>query len=266
MQNCSIEEGIYYDMPGEEYYNSDALGSSRLKAFTESPLHYLKYKDMEDTPALQFGRAAHCYILEGSEAFNEEYTIMPEGMIRRGKDWESFKARHPAKTFISKKDFKQIVEMRESLLRSDAYEYIDAPGKIEVSLFWEEQGIKCKGRLDKLITGSAIDTMVDYKTCADASVEACLKSMKKYKYWLQEAHYGAGYHQVTGRDIEAIFIFQEKVSPYDVCLVRVADDSSPTAYTSREFYLNSLTTAIKNNDFPGRNKGRGVIDFYLPEI
>jgi hypothetical protein len=260
-----IAPGLYLDMPPEQYYGSSALGSSKLKAFADSPLAYSKYEDMVDTPELSFGRAAHCYILEGVKAFNKQYTIMPNGMQRRGKDYTSLVEKSMGKDLIKQQDFDRMIEMKDALMESDACKILKKPGMVEVSLFWEHNGIKCKGRLDKLVKGKSIDLMIDYKTCASAEEYKCMRSMEDYKYWLQEAHYGTGYHKVTGRDIEAIFIFQEKKSPYDVCLVKMSDSASPVAYKRWEDLMDSLAGCIKSKKFPGRNAGKGVVEWGFKE-
>jgi hypothetical protein len=260
----AIKDGVYYDMPPEQYYGSTALGSSKLKAFAESPLHYDKFHMEEDSDSLAFGRAAHMYILEGAEVFHKHYAIMPEKMIRRGKDYEIFIARNPGRDIITATNFKHILGMQSQLMKSEAAKYIEAEGSIEVSLFWtgKKNKIKCKGRLDKLIPRENIDLIVDYKTTASAEEYKCMRSMSDYKYWLQEAHYGTGYHQLTGRDCEFLFIFQEKTAPYDVCLVRMTDQSSPIAYQKHTELMAKLKCCLVNKEFPGRNTGIKEWNFY----
>lgn len=262
----SIKEGLYEDMGPEQYYGSDALGSSRLKAFAESPLHYEKFGEFKDTPALAFGRAAHVYILEGVDVFNESYAVMPDGMIRRGKEFTKFALKNQGKILLKIDEMDIILEMHEALMKSEAAVFFKKKGKTEVSLFWEHKGIQCKGRLDKLIKGESIDIMVDYKTCLDASEAGCRRSIERYKYWLQEAHYGSGYHQITGRDLEAVFIFQEKTSPYDVCMMRVSDHASPIAYERWQEYMLHLEQCINKKDFPGRNHGKGITEWEFWDI
>lgn len=257
-----MKPGIYYDLPPEEYYSDDSLGSSRLKAFAESPLHYKKFGEFKDTPQLAFGRAAHVYVLEGPEVFARHYAIMPEGMIRRGKQYEAFVALVSGKEIIKPEEFQHILGMREQLLESDARDLILREGYTEVSLFWEQYGIRCKGRLDKLIPATdGPDIMVDYKTTVSADPAKCLRAVETYKYWLQEAHYGIGYSDITEKELDAIFIFQEKTPPYDVCMVRVSNDAGFRAYDMQDSYMLSLAGCIERNNFPGRNAGKGILEW-----
>ena len=247
----------------EMYYGNSALGSSKLKAFSESPLHYAKYTELEDTPSLKFGRAAHSYNLE-PKYFYDEYCIIPQGMRRGTKAYKAFKSEHLTRTELTQKDFDKIVAMNEALMNSCAREYFEAPGLIESSLFWEYQAypespdhpfrIHCKGRLDKLLTDG--ETIIDYKTCADVSLRAVIKQMKTYKYWLQEQHYVDGLRTIfPDRKPRMIFVFQETKAPYDVAVVMVADEDFKEAREHYEQLMERLALCHVNNDFPGRHDG-----------
>jgi len=64
--------GIFPDMPNDAYHGDTALGSSGLKRFTVSPLHYwAAYLDPErestDKKHFRIGRAWHCAVFEPAE-------------------------------------------------------------------------------------------------------------------------------------------------------------------------------------------------------
>ena len=247
----------------EMYYGNVSLGSSRLKAFAESPLHYLKYAEMPDTPSLRFGRAAHCYNLE-PEYFYDEYVVLPKGLRRGTKAYKAFKSEHLTRAEISESDFNTIVAMNEALMQSCAKDYFTAPGLIESSLLWDYKAypespeypftIQCKGRLDKLLDDG--ETIIDYKTCADASLKGIKKQMKTFKYWLQEQHYVEGLKNIfPKRNPRMIFVFQETKAPYDVAVVRVADEDFREARERYEQLMEQLALCCINHDFPGRHEG-----------
>lgn len=246
----------------EMYYGNTALGSSKLKAFAESPLSYAKYANMEDTPSLAFGRAAHVYNLE-PEHFYDDYAIMPEGLRRGTKAYKAWKGENLARIELSEKDFQKITEMNEALLGSYAKDYFTAPGLIESSILWEHEAypespeypfkIKCKGRLDKLLSDG--ETIIDYKTCTDISERALRNQMHTYKYWLQEAHYTSGFKKIfPKRNPRMIFVFQEKTSPYDVCVVRVTDRDYKIAIQEYENIMERLAICHINKDYPGQHQ------------
>ena len=73
----------FLTIPADEYHAASRSGqymSSHLLAdFRESPELYRRKTSSEiaeaEGPALALGRAAHCLILEGREAFNEQFLV-----------------------------------------------------------------------------------------------------------------------------------------------------------------------------------------------
>lgn len=88
----AIEPGIYLDMQDEEYFAQRALGSTDMKALfldAESwwwelhPDSPLKKKDSEEdlkkkADARRFGHAGHACVLEGVQAYEERFGVMPD--------------------------------------------------------------------------------------------------------------------------------------------------------------------------------------------
>jgi exodeoxyribonuclease VIII len=59
---------IMHDMPAADYHEAKALSKSGLDQFRKSPAHFRSWQDgktrNESSPALEFGTAAHCAVLE----------------------------------------------------------------------------------------------------------------------------------------------------------------------------------------------------------
>ena len=91
-----------------EYRKSDGISSTELKKIAISPMHYRFWKDnpKEDTPALLFGRAAHKYMLEKDDFFNE-FAVAPN-VDRRTKvgkeEWTKFVEDNKGKEGLISKD------------------------------------------------------------------------------------------------------------------------------------------------------------------
>ena len=80
----------------KEYRQMEGISSTELKKLMKSPAHYKHWKDnpQEDTPALLFGRAAHKYILETYDFYNE-FAVAPncDRRTKEGKEkWNKFVA------------------------------------------------------------------------------------------------------------------------------------------------------------------------------
>ena len=71
-----MEKGIR--ISNKEYREREGVSSSDLKKLIKSPAHFRYWKDnpQEDTPALLFGRAAHKYVLETYDFYNE-FAVAP---------------------------------------------------------------------------------------------------------------------------------------------------------------------------------------------
>ena len=253
----------FINMPPEDYYGmKDRLGASRFKAFTESPLHYLKFADKPDSPALRSGRMIHKAILEHDEFFNE-YIVKPEDI--GAKNTKAYKAwyadQDQSKEVITETEWQQSEAMKEAFNSSYVGHYLEDYGLAETSILWDhecENGFKipCKGRLDYLVQQeSKVDLIIDYKTCTDASPKAMWKAMKNYKYYFQEAHYVSGYREAWRGDRSAriLFIFQEKTAPYDVGACMVDDETFYYALQEYRRQMELLSECFLDNNFPGRN-------------
>ena len=73
----------FLSIPADEYHaesrNGHYMSSHLLADFRESPELYRRKTNGEiaetESPALALGRAAHCLILEGRAAFDEQYLV-----------------------------------------------------------------------------------------------------------------------------------------------------------------------------------------------
>jgi hypothetical protein len=78
-------DGIYFDMPFETYLAAPAVGSGGLRDALADPLLFWSKSWMnpskepeEEKEHLLYGKAFHCRILEGEEAFNDRFYVEPD--------------------------------------------------------------------------------------------------------------------------------------------------------------------------------------------
>lgn len=208
-------------MTQNEYRAYQAVSRSDLFKFKKSPLHY-KYASEhqeEPTPALNFGSAAHKYILE-REDFDTEFVIAPN-VDRRTKEGKAifaeFQEKAEGKTVISIDDFEKIKEMAKAVEEHPIASQL-IKGQHEVSLFWvdEQTGEECKVRPDCIHEDGNGVVIVDYKTTTSCEDGAFEKSCRKYGYKLQSGMYREGYFQNFFEDAGFAFVAQEKEAPFAV--------------------------------------------------
>ena len=226
----------------KEYRQMEGISSTELKKLMKSPAHYKHWKDnpQEDTPALLFGRAAHKYILETYDFYNE-FAVAPncDRRTKEGKEtWNKFVAESEGKDVITQEQFEQIDEMRNVMLATPFVSKL-INGEHEVSYFWndEDTGLKCKVRPDSI--NHNLKVVVDYKTCDNAETQRFMKQAIDLGYDLQASYYLDGVKANTEEDYIFVFIAQEKKPPYAVNILQ-ADDIF--IKSGREVYKSMLQT------------------------
>lgn len=211
-------------MTNQEYRQKEGISRSELFLFSKSPKHfeYSKEHPQEKTQALEFGSAAHKYILEKDDFF-DEYAVIPklDRRTKEGKEqYERFLSESEGKELISLDDYAIITEMAKAIDEHPlARKFLE--GKHEQSFFWVDDltGEKVKCRPDSMTEEFKVDgkkLIVDYKTTDSLEDGHFERSCKKYGYKLQSGMYREGIFQNTFEDYGFAFVCQEKKAPYAV--------------------------------------------------
>lgn len=114
--------GIVRNERAEVYHATPAVGIHRLSTFgmAHPALYHWRHiqgNEKVDTPSMQLGRATHVFLLEGPEAFERDYVVVPEDMdftTKEGKSWKKSHEEGPDKhkDIIKHKDFVNVERMR----------------------------------------------------------------------------------------------------------------------------------------------------------
>jgi exodeoxyribonuclease VIII len=233
-------EGIR--ISNKEYRQKEGISSSELKKLMKSPMHYKHYKEnpQEDTPSLLFGRAAHKFVLETYDFYNE-FAVAPicDRRTKEGKaEWANFLASSQGKDVITQEQFEQIEEMRNAAYATPFVSKL-LSGEKELS-FWgvdEDTGLTLKVRPDCITEWNGKHILVDYKTCTDCENTKFYRDSIKFGYDLQLAMYREILRQNTGHDYMVVIIAQEKTAPY---VTNVFQLSENYLENGRELYKEML--------------------------
>lgn len=266
-----MAEGI--KISNAEYRAREGISSTELKKLMKSPAHYKHWKDnpTEDTTALLFGRAAHKYVLEtydfynefeiarefryGSKADKEEtqsFICQKAIEVGKGVEWDSFILTNPKKEdvvafyrslvtdkdIITQEQFEQIDAMRTAACATPFVSKL-LSGEKELS-YWgvdEETGLSIKARPDCVTEWNGKNILVDYKTCSDAENTKFCRDSIKFGYDLQLAYYLDILKQNTGKEYIVVIIAQEKTAPY---VTNVFQLSENYLESGRELYKEML--------------------------
>lgn len=234
-----VEPGIYPYMSDEDYHQGPGVSSSGLKKILKTPLHFVdpyihpeRYQDLDKSPALVFGSAAHRYLLE-PEVFEHEYVVSPKVNRRTTEGrfiWQAFEKKHAGKKLIGEQDMQFIEWMKEATENCDSWQDTFRNTKKEISIFWrdKESGTLCKVRPDAMketiINGRRTMLCIDVKTAIDASYVGFSRAIHNFGYDLSAGMYAEGIRAAHPGidDVKFLFAPIEKTPPF-ACAVYVLD-------------------------------------------
>lgn len=161
-----MKNGIYFNMPEDEYHAQEGLSSTGIKELLQSPVNFWfnsVYNPLyvpKKTNFLDDGKMFHCLYLEGEEVFNSRYIVIPEYCENLGKNskayrnWLEFEAKDKLPITFDK--YNKLIT-HAGYVNKWLAPHVFEGGYPEVSIFWEEDGIPCKCRIDYLRLSGFID-------------------------------------------------------------------------------------------------------------
>jgi hypothetical protein len=202
------EDGIYFNLPKDEYHRDPALGSHDVLKLAYSPADYWWSSHMNprrppdsSTEYQARGTAVHVLVLEGEAAFGARYM--------RGPDQDGMTASQKAQSTRAANE--RAVELGKECLRAVDYDRVAVAGAMiklnprlssafsggasEVSVFWTDEvegldhAFRKKARFDYLKARG----IGDLKSVANQHEvpfpRACVNAITNYSYHVQAKHY-----------------------------------------------------------------------------
>jgi hypothetical protein len=198
----------------------DYLSASALKAFAQSPNHYLAYvtKTIDPSPAMELGSAIHCAILE-PDKFVERYAIAPavDRRTKEGKStWQEFSDANAGKTILTEQDAAQIQCVNDAVTQCTPACDLLAGCEFELST----RDLIAEFPFTGIADAFGGDYVVDLKTCRDASPEGFMRDASNLKYHWQATIYRLLFH------VERFYwIAAETTAPYNVAVYQQSDQA-----------------------------------------
>ena len=262
-----LPSAIYHADPAPD----PSLSSTLAKLITaKSPRHAWyacrrlnpDYQSVE-RKTFDIGSAAHRALL----GCGDDYVAIPDDVLAAN----GAASTAAAKAFIADarangliplkgEEVAQIEAMRVAAVsKLNEYGITLDPTRSELAALADVDGVWCRAMFDNA-PADPKHPIYDYKTCEDASPEACLRSIINYGYDVQAAHYLAVWKAVTGEDRKFVFIFQEKPAPHEVTLITLSgsfrDVGEQRAAKARRLWAECTTT----NNWPGYPVGLHEVD------
>lgn len=258
------EPGIYEDVPFSDYLQWDAFSASRLSLLAKSPRHCQRGFSKEPSPAMQLGSLYHCGVLEPL-LFADRYAIAPdyhldaENCTQSGapskstttkyvKDrMEEFRAITDGREVVPRDWYLQTLSLvKELTANEDSRRILNGDGPRELSILWQENGLFCKARIDKVCYEERI--LADLKSCAN--IEAFPNSIGRFGYHRQMAHYQAGWKMLTGDTLTPWLIAVESSDPYTVQAAPLHEESLALGHANRAALLDTLWDCLEAKHWP----------------
>lgn len=221
-------------MESKNYFDRPELSNSALNKFAISPKHYLwsKAHKQQPTPAMIFGSAFHCFILE-PEKFKDSFFVLdtekrPDKTMtmaaKANKEWkEQMIIANRGKTQIDMFDMQTIELMKACLMEHPgAKDLLSKVTDTEKEIFWTDEitGIKMKGKLD----GLGDNFIIDLKTCQSAEPIGFVSHSINYAYHRQAALYLDGCRANKIKANNFYFIAIEKDPPFAVSVLSTSSE------------------------------------------
>ena len=258
---------IAYNQSDFAYRKEPGVNQSSLKKILESPAHYqaaLKFR-MIPTPAMEMGTALHALSLDGEEAFNGAYVKKPDNIrltTKEGKEWKASVGRKKVLNTGGKDDpWGSVHGMAESLRRLAWFDpkQEDYIKHNEVSIYWEEHGVNCKARLDRVLIEEGI--VLDLKTTDSVEPELFTKKVVSLGYDFQAAYYARAAEVAYGKSFKFIFVAVERKAPYTVDLFEVTPGMMQEGLYKMEKALKTYAECNASGEWPNREPVIRQLDY-----
>lgn len=209
--------GVYPELPNSVYHTSAGVSKTGLCRLDRAPI---VFRDALDNPgesrkskSLVTGSVFHI-VMEG--AFERDCAVGPEVKDKRQKEWKDFVKNNDGKICLTSSEARDVFRMRESLLSyGPAEELLSQPGRFECSFYWMDPAtdLLCKCRPDWI--SENLLTIIDFKTCQDATEAAFVRAADRYHYHVSAAMTMDGVREATGiQPLRYIFLAIEPHAPY----------------------------------------------------
>lgn len=243
-------DGDYRRQPGES--------QSHLKSILLSPAHYQanRKRRFKASTVMTIGTATHCKALEGDETFEANFVLKPDNIkytTKEGKEWRDSQGK---KTILVNdgydRQWDSVIGMTESLR---ALEWFDPKQKDyrkynEVSFYWEDDGIKCKARLDRILVTDDEVHVIDLKTTDSISVDKFQSKAVDLGYDFQAGWYSYAAELVYQKPVRFTFVAIERNEPWSIGIFEVPPDMLQEARRKNILAVQTLKKCIETNHWP----------------
>ena len=254
-----FKEGIFKNIPYEEYAEIDAYRSHDLTSVIKCPYSWKYSGPMKESPALIEGRLQHTLFLE-LEKFDEEFVIEPnvDRRTKAGKaEYEDFKAGIGDRTPVKQDMFDVCMARREVI--KDMVPRETANVELTLCFYWHNKPFK--SRLD----WHDGECVWDLKTARDASPRGFIRAINTFNSYMQAALYLDACRALGMPGRQFMFLAPEKMHPYPYGIYTLSGEAIEYGRAKNERALKTLLECEKLKEYLPFN-ARGVQTVELGDL
>ena len=253
---------IKHNLPMAEYRALPGLSKHELDAFSVAPAYYIHKKSQEWKPSrsMELGTIIHSLVLEG----RCDYAVGPE-VDRRTKtgkeEWQLFCEENIGKTIVTRDEAIMITgcfKACDPLMEKCAYD----DDNVEVSMFWERDGVACKGRPDMIAQINGELCIVDLKTTSD--IRQFENAFYRFRYDVQAAWYQYGLK--AAMDLDEVpgfwFLVVDTEAPHLAQFMRAGSEILSNANAKIEEELAHFKRCETAQEWPGLPEFKLILPRY----
>lgn len=270
-----LAPGVYGDISAAQYFALPYASNSRLSLLKRSPAHLKADIDnpATTTDAQKLGTAAHHAILEPG-VFEQRYTLGGScsaelksgarkgepcgttGSVRVGGDWFCGKHKPDAEPdrvdVLTYEQYRACIGMRDAMQAHPRIRrLLDAEGRNELTVVWDdaETGVRCKARIDRLVTDFG-GVVLDVKTTQDARPDEFEWSAFRWGYFRQLGFYQDGLTAHGFQMKHLVIAAVEKAAPWAVMGFRLSDAAADAGREELRILLRRYAECVEKNEWP----------------
>jgi hypothetical protein len=243
---------IIQDQPEQEYRTHPALNNSTAKIFVDKTPAHARYSEPKSAQHFDDGKAIHCTTFEPHE-FESRFFKGPAD--RRGNKWKEAQQMAGDMTVLTESSYENALRVRDALQKNtEINNLVSANNKmVEVSCYWEHDGIDMKSRKDLVVDDGRIIT--DLKTTTDASRDGFSRAVANYLYHMQDRWYSMGARACFGAEPTFLFIAVEKEPPFANAIYELDPRTKAEGQALVDLAIERYIECERNQEWPGYPAG-----------
>lgn len=266
---AELSAEVSYFQADFAYRKSIGESQSQLKSILISPAHYqaATRRFLKPSSAMIIGTATHCKVLEGNEKFEADFVKKPSNIKYTNKEGRQWKDEQKGKTVLSNdgyhREWDSVIGMSQSLSKLDWFNpsQSDYRKYNEVSIYWVENDIHCKARLDRVIVTDDEVHVIDLKTTDSVSTDKFQSKLVDLGYDFQAGWYTHAAAIAFGKPATFTFVAVERQEPWSVKVFDVPDEMLHEARKKNEKALRILKSCKKANSWPKQEITRQTLQY-----